>query len=183
MATSYANYPATAIVPANRTFSWSGIFAGTFLFLAIEATFGILGTAIFSSVTNPKASNPVGIGIGLGIWMVILSIIALYFAGKLASRLSAAATRNIGMYAGLITFGMSVFTSILITALALGSTLGSTIGLVGPARLADVLIINGYWLFAALVLGMIAAAFGGIHAAWTDDRVMLDRSTETQKAA
>jgi hypothetical protein len=162
--TSYTEYP---IIPAQRAFSWSGIFAGTFLFLAIEATFGILGVAVFASATNPTSPNPVGFGIsaGVGIWMVVLSIIALYFAGKLAARLSGATTRNIGMYAGLVTFGMCLFTSVLLTALTLGSTVsGSTgIGFAGPTRLADILTTGGYWLFVALVLAMIAAASGGIH--------------------
>lgn len=161
---SYTEYPT---VPLYRTFSWSGIFAGTFLFLAIEATFGILGVAIFASATNPASTNPVGPGIsaGVGIWMVVLSIIALYFAGKLAARLSGATTRNMGMYAGLVTFGMSIFSSVLLTALTLGSTVaGSTgIGYATPTRIADILTTGGYWLFVALVLAMIAAASGGIH--------------------
>jgi hypothetical protein len=164
MATSYTEYPTIA---APRAFSWSGIFAGTFLFLAIEATFGILGVAIFASATNPASANPVGPGIsaGVGIWMVVLSIIALYFGGKLAARLSGANTKNVGMYAGLVTFGMCIFTSVLITALTLGSTVsGATgIGYASPVRVADMLTTGGYWLFVALVLGMISAASGGIH--------------------
>jgi hypothetical protein len=190
MASPSVNYPTTptlATMPANRPFSWSGIFAGTFLFLAIEATFGILGVAIFASITNPRSSNPVGpaISAGAGIWMVVLSIIALYFAGKLASKLSGAPTRNLGMYAGLVTFGMCIFTSFLITALTLGSTVaGATgVGYASPVRIADILMTGGYWLFVALVLAMIAAASGGIHGAWTNDRKALDRTAETRRVA
>jgi hypothetical protein len=164
MATSYVEYPAT---PVQRTFSWSGIFAGTFLFLAIEATFAILGVAVFASAANPMSTNPVGTGIttGAGIWMVILSIVALYFAGKLAARLSGASTRNLGMHTGFVTFGMSVFTSILITALMLGSTVAGSTGIRydTPTHVANVLMTGGYWLFVALVLGMISAAVGGMH--------------------
>lgn len=164
MATQFTEFPAA---PVQRSFSWTGIFAGTFLFLAIEATFGVLGVAIFASATNPLAANPVGVGIsaGLGIWMVILSIIALYFGGKLAARLSGSSTRNLGMYAGLVTFGMCIFTAVLITALALGATASGSTGIAsaGPVRVADFITTSGYWLFVALVLGMIAAASGGIH--------------------
>lgn len=164
MAATYTEFP-TVAVP--RGFSWSGIFAGTFLFLAIEATFGILGVAIFASATNPASANPVGPGIsaGVGIWMVVLSIIALYFGGKLASRMGGATTRNMGMYAGLVTFGMCIFTSVLTTALVLGSTVGGTtgIGFASPTRITDMLTTGGYWLFVALVLAMISAAAGGIH--------------------
>lgn len=190
MATQPIPYPAspTLVVPVSRPFSWSGIFAGTFLFLAIEATFGILGVAVFASATNPTAANPVGPGIstGVGIWMVVLSIIALYFAGKLASRLSGAVTRNLGMYAGLVTFGLSIFTAVVITALMLGSTVQGATGLAyaGPVRVADMLTTGGYWLFVALVLGMISAASGGIHGAWsTRATTAVERSEETRRAA
>lgn len=164
MATQFTEYPAA---PVQRSFSWTGIFAGTFLFLAIEATFGVLGVAIFASATNPNVANPVGFGIsaGLGIWMVILSIIALYFGGKLAARLSGSSTRNLGMYAGLVTFGMCIFTAVLMTALALSATVSGSTGIAsaGPVRVADIITTSGYWLFVALVLGMISAASGGIH--------------------
>ncbi|HZY61413.1 MAG TPA: hypothetical protein VFE38_02740 [Edaphobacter sp.] len=192
MATQPITYPTTPtlVISANRSFSWSGIFAGTFLFLAIEATFSILGVAIFATATNPNAATPVGpgISIGAGIWMVVLSIIALYFAGKLASKLSGAVTRNIGMYAGLVTFGMCIFASILIAPLAMGNTVGGATAIAAytsPSGLADMLMKGGYWLFAALVLGMISAASGGIHGAWMSDRTPSDRinETETKRAA
>jgi len=166
MATQYTEYP-TVSLP--RSFSWTGIFAGTFLFLAIETTFGVLGAAIFGSATNPAAANPIGPGVsaGLGIWMVILSIIALYFAGQLAGRLAGANTRNMGMYAGLVTFGMSVFSAILITALTLMGTVGGTTGIAvaSPYRLDSIVTTGGYWLFVALVLAMFSAAMGGIQGA------------------
>lgn len=189
MATQYTEYPA---VPLHRAFSWTGIFAGTFLFLAIEATFGILGVAIFTSATNPASANPVGPGIsaGVGIWMVVLSIIAFYFAGKLAGRLTGATTRNIGMYAGLVTFGMSIFSSIMVTAFILGSTVAGAgangIANVSPYRLDSILTTGGYWLFIALVLAMISAAMGGIHGASSSGlRVATTRSTtpEERRAA
>jgi len=182
MATQFTEYPAA---PAYRAFSWTGIFAGTFLFLAIEVTFGVLGAAIFGSATNPASRNPVGPGVsaGMGIWMVILSIIALYFGGKLAGRLTGATTRNMGMYAGLVTFGMSAFSAILIAALALMGTVGSTTGItaVSPYRLDSIVTTGGYWLFLALVLAMGAAAWGGIHGA--EGRNLGRTATTTTKTA
>lgn len=166
MATQFTEYPA---VPAHRAFSWTGIFAGTFLFLAIETTFGVLGAAIFGSATNPASPNRIGpgAGAGIGIWTVILSIIALYFAGKLAGRLTGATTRNMGMYAGLVTFGMSVFSIVLVSALTLMGTATSSTGIAtpNPYRLNDMLTTGGYWLFLALVLAMISAAIGGMQGA------------------
>ncbi len=159
MSTQYFERP---VIPVSRGFSWSGIFSGTFLFIAIEVTFGVLGAAIFG-LPLAGARNPVGIGI----WMVILSIIALYFAGKLASKVSGAVTRNMGMYDGLVTFGMCIAASVLLVVSALGTSPG---GAVMSTRIAGATIAGGYWLFAALVLAMISAGSGGIHGAWKSEQ-------------
>lgn len=147
--------------------SWPAIFAGTFVFLAIEVTFGVLGTAIFASAANPASAKPVsGMSAGIGIWLVILSIISLYCAGRAASALSGTANSHVGMYHGLVTFGLSVFTSILVTALMLGSTMAAPASAANAsvATVSSVVATAGYWLFIALLLGMIAAAAGGSQA-------------------
>jgi hypothetical protein len=156
--------------PRDGYFSWSSIFAGTFVFLAIEVTFGLLGAAIFASSVTPSSANPVAGGIhwGMGIWMVILSIIALYFGGKTAGKLSGTTDSNRGMYQGLVVFGMAIFTSILIAAMSLLSS--SSTSAVNPNNytvhtVADVVAKGGFWLFVALVLSMIAAGIGGAHGA------------------
>lgn len=174
MSTQYVEYP---VVPADRGFSWSGIFAGTFLFLAIESTFGVLGVAIFGLPLVGTRNS-----IGIGIWMVILSIIALYFAGKLASRISGAVTRNIGMYDGLVTFGMSILASVLIVGTLLRNAVG---GGAVSLRFSNSTIAGGYWLFVALVLAMISAASGGIHGAWMSGKRQppVEKTVEPRKVA
>jgi hypothetical protein len=135
------------------------------VFLAIEVTFGVLGMAIFASAANPASAHPVtGMSAGIGIWLVILSIIALYCAGRAAAALSGAMDSHLGMYHGLTTFGLSIFTSIVVAALALGSTTFAPAAAArgaGVATVADIVSTAGYWLFVALLLGMIAAAMGG----------------------
>lgn len=184
MATQSIDYPASLI---GRKFSWSGIFSGTFLFLAIEATFGVLGVAIFTQAVNPNSPNPIGpgINIGSGVWMIVLTTVALYFAGKLASLQSATTSRDAGMYAGLVTYGMSIFASFLVTATVLGNTFGRHISgaAVGGFTVADFIIIGGFWLFAAMILGMIAAAAGGIHGSRVDRSGRLERTIETKRVA
>lgn len=161
--------------------SWPAIFAGTFVFLAIEVTFGVLGTAIFASAANPSSAHPVtGMSAGIGIWLVILSIISLYCAGRAATAISGTADSHIGMYHGLTTFGLSVFTSIVVAALVLGSATvapARAARMAGPATVADVVSTAGYWLFVALLLGMIAAAMGGQQA--VRKTPVVDRTAET----
>lgn len=163
--------------------SWPAIFAGTFVFLAIEVTFGILGTAVFANIENPAANHPVtGMSTGIGFWVVILSIIALYFGGRAAGALSGATKKHVAMYHGLVTFGLSVFTAIVVGALVLGSTTIApatrAVGNTSPATIGSVVTTAGYWLFAALLLGMIAAAMGGSQAANTEPQELRAEETE-----
>lgn len=147
--------------------SWSAIFAGCFLFLAIEVTFGVLGMAIFASAAGRQAAQPsTGMSIGVGIWTVVLSIIALYFAGKTAGRLSGVVDRNLGVYHGLVTFGMSIFASVLLFSLAIGSSsMGVNATRLSAPKLISDLSTGGWWLFIALLLGFVASATGGSHGA------------------
>jgi len=178
----------TQVPPRESYFSWASIFAGTFVFLAIEATFGVLGAAVFASAVTPSSNNPVAGGTewGFGIWMVVLSIIALYFGGKTAGKLSGTADRNRGMYQGLTVFGMSIFTSILVTALVLGPTVRG--GVPNPGTqpvhtVADVIAVGGYWLFVGLVLSMIAAAIGGAHGAQQKQEPPIERRDNIRQVA
>lgn len=191
MATSQyvGEFPAA---PANRAlvWSWAGVFAGTFVYLAIESTFGLLGAAIFSSASNPATGVPSSpaASTGFQVWMVILSIIALYFAGKTSSKLLSGSTdRNLGMYHGLVTFGMSIFATVLIIAL---SSTGGTVVYTGAMNArATAMTLGGYitaggewWLFVAFVLAMIAAASGGIHGVSNAD-LLARRSVSTKRVA
>jgi hypothetical protein len=133
--------------------------------------------AVFKSVANPQSTNSIGTGIsvGAGIWMVVLSIIATYFAGRLASTHSGATTRNSGIYAGLVTFGMCIFATFLIMALA---TIGARASVTRESSVGD------YWLFVTLILSMIAAATGGVNGLTTGGlRVAPDSISETKRAA
>jgi hypothetical protein len=130
--------------------SWSSIFAGTFVFLDIETTFGLLAAAIFPSM---RAAGT--LGVGPGIWMIILSIIALYFGAKTAGHLSGETRRLDGIYYGLVTFGMSIFASLLIASMIAGNTATA------ETTLPKILTANAAWLFVTFILGGISAGIGG----------------------
>jgi len=160
-----STYP--VVTDRDRGLSWSAIFGGTFVFLAIEVTFGILGMAVFASAAATGATRGVtgGITIGAGIWGVVVSIIALYFGGRSAAVISRTRDPQIGMYHGLVTFGMAIFSSILISSMVLTGTVADAAnpGNLGAGRVAADVAVGGYWLFVALILGLIAAAAGGRH--------------------
>jgi len=74
---------------------------GTFVFVAIEITFLALGIAIFGGSASAPTSGTMATGIS--IWAGILTLFALYFAGRTAGRLSGT-DWNIAFYHGMLTF-------------------------------------------------------------------------------
>jgi hypothetical protein len=166
--------PRDAAIYRRPVLSWSALFAGCFIFLAIEATFGVLGMAIFASAANPAVTHPVaGMSTGIGIWTIVLTVIALYFAGNSAARVSGVADKTSGMYHGLVTYGMSIFATVLVLAITLGSTsVNVAPGSLRTATLASTIATSGWWLFIAMVLGFIAAGIGGSNGAAADQRAV-----------
>jgi hypothetical protein len=135
----------------NPRMSWSSVFAGTFVFLAIETTFGLLASAIFGPADAIR-----GLSAGAGIWMIVLSIIALFFGAQAATYLSGESRRLGGLYYGLVTFGLSIFSSMLV-----GFTIaGNAMNAAGHALL-NFCTVNAVWLFITLILGGIAAGVAG----------------------
>ncbi len=101
--------------------------------------------------------------------MIVVSIIAQYFAGRAAGHLSASVRKLSGLYHGLVTFGLSCFAAVLITSMALSSTAGPNVNAANPAlypasSLLDVAAKGGWLLWIAMILGGIAACIGGINA-------------------
>jgi hypothetical protein len=115
----------------------------------------------------------------------VLSVIALYIAGRCASRLSGVSDRNLGIYHGLVTYGMSLFAAILVAALALGSTVpGNATLTTSHNAMIGAASTGGWWLFIACLLGMISALAGGSNGARPELRppVAIDRERELRAA-
>jgi hypothetical protein len=157
---AYRNEP---VVYTRRT-DWAAIWAGVFCFVAIWSVFGLLGEAIFASASNPNAANPVtGMSVGMSIWGIILTIIAMYVAGRETGRLAGVATRHDGLVHGMIMFGLSVVSTIVIIVLA-GATLSGGTGITGTSAhspyVLSVFADLGWAGFVALLLGWLAAMGG-----------------------
>jgi hypothetical protein len=102
----------TTEVLARRHADWSAIWGGVFVFAAIWTVFESLALAIFSI---PAALS--GAGAGLAIWTIVLTIIAMYFGGLETGRLAGAATRRDGLAHGLMMFGLSIVSVIVLMVL------------------------------------------------------------------
>jgi hypothetical protein len=166
-----------------RAMSWSAIWAGVFSFVAIWSVFGLLGMAIFASSANPNAAQPVtGMNVGMGIWAIILTIIAMYVAGRITGSLAAATTRNEGVNHGMVMFGLSVVAVLVITTLG-GAALSGGSGVNGSAHSPYILGVFaglGWAGFLSLFLGWLAAMGGAAGAASSTKHTALGRSDETE---
>ncbi len=142
---------------------WGAIWAGFFSFVAIWSVFGLLGEAIFASAANPNATKPVaGMSVGMGIWSIILTIIAMWVAGKVTGRLANVMDRMDAMVHGMTMFGLSVIATVVVVVLTGAVASGGT-GIVGSAHSSYMLSVFadiGWWGFVSLFLGWLGALYG-----------------------
>jgi len=142
--------------------NWGAIWSGVFTFLGIWTVFGLLGTAIFASSANPNVAHPVGgMSTGISVWSVILTIIALFFAGRVTGHLAGIGNARDGVTHGMIMFGLSMVSALVIIALA-GTTLGTGAGIAGPhsAFILNLFATLGWAGFVGTFLGWLAAMAG-----------------------
>jgi len=141
---------------------WRAIWSGAFVFYAIWAVFGALGLAIFASAANPAATSARGQDVGMAIWAIILSIIAMYVAGRETGRLASVATRHDGLVHGLIMFGLAIVGAMVLVSIGGAAIVegNSTATAVPRSYALSVLSGLGWAGFLALFLGWLAAMWG-----------------------
>ena len=121
---------------------WGAIWAGMFTFFAIWAVFGALCLAIFANSAN--------VGLAMSVWGTILTIIAMFFAGRTTGRLSGVTEFRAAIMPGTVMFGLAVTAALFVIALifaAFGQTVGTGVGH-GP--LLGVFSEFGWALFVGL---------------------------------
>jgi hypothetical protein len=166
--------PQTNFNPVGSKTAWGAIFGGTFVYLAIMMTFGVtLASAIFSSSGWTST--------GFAIWLAVVGIISLYFAGRATGHLARVTDRNIGMWHGLVTFGMSVFATILVVGITVLTAApyarAAAANTMRPAGMLGTLSSGGWALFLSLLFGFIGAAIGGAHAAQSNRNAVAPGTT------
>ena len=105
---------------AKRT-DWGAIWAGLFTFTAIWSIFGLLGLAIFAGTEAPAgavAGAGMGLSLGMDIWIVVLTIIAMYVAGRETGHLAAVTNRHDGLLHGFGRWGWTGFLTLFLGWLA-----------------------------------------------------------------
>jgi hypothetical protein len=107
--------------------SWSAIFAGAVLFVAIQLLLSILGAGIGLGFVNPghaDGASATTLGTGAGLWWVGSTVLALIAGGYVAARLAGVSSRFDGTLHGLVVWGMSLLLTVYLLAGAVGGIAG-----------------------------------------------------------
>lgn len=132
---------------------WSAIWAGVFVFFAIWSVFGALCLAIFAGSAS--------MGLALEVWGVILTIIAMFIAGRATAQWSGVTESRHTIMQSMVMFGLAVISVILVvaTGTAMLGALANGVSL-GHGSVAAMFSDYGWALFVALFLGWLAAMGG-----------------------
>jgi hypothetical protein len=112
--------------------SWGAIFAGAAVALVVSVVLNLLGFGIGAVAVDPaEAGQAQAIGIGAGIWTIVVSLVALFFGGWIAARLSGRARRMEGILHGLVTWSLVTLAVLWMVTTAVGTLVGGAFGVVG----------------------------------------------------
>jgi hypothetical protein len=143
----YPAYPA-ASGPRVR---WSSVFAGSVMTTAVLATLNILGLGLGYYPAAAGGAVPGSAAFGAapaGAWWSLgASVLAFFFGGWLASRLSDSGRRSDGVLFGLVAWAVSALAAMYFPAASLGGALTAA--------------SSGVFVFLTLLAQAIAGGIGG----------------------
>ena len=116
------------VSPWRKRIFWSPIISGVLIALMIEIILALLGIAIFSGFA-PQAADAGNIGplgIGAGLWWFVSSLIALFFGGWVAGRMSDISDRMSGSLHGILTWSICTLLLLLFLTTSVGALIGGT---------------------------------------------------------
>ena len=136
--------------------NWGAIWAGVFTFFAIWSVFGALCLAIFAGSDS--------VGLAMSVWGIILTIIAMFVAGRATGRLCGVTEAREGVLQGMIMFGLAVTSTLVVVVLG-GMAFGGNMAAAGTAGTAHISLLGffsdfGWAMFVGLFLGWLAAIGG-----------------------
>ncbi|AHJ63518.1 putative membrane spanning protein [Granulibacter bethesdensis] len=115
--------------------SWGAVLAGVVLALVVQALLNLLGIGIgLSSVDAANSSgNPDADTLSMAAagWWTLSGIIAAFFGGHVAGRLSGTAKLNTARWHGLVSWAATTFVLFYILTTAVGGMVGGAISTVG----------------------------------------------------
>lgn len=122
------------VLPVRRI-SWPAIIAGAVIALAIQFLLAMLGTGIDASTVDPlvngESPSAGAFGMGAAVWWGVSSLIALYFGGWIAGRLSGMPRAADGGLHGLLAWALSLLATVYLVSTT------ATVGAAAAPKVAD----------------------------------------------
>ena len=110
-----------------RPLAWEAIVAGVLMALSVQVVLGLFGTAIGLStvnVANPDAAPTAhSAGVGSAMWGAVSIVVALFYGGFIAARLSMSPCRHEGVLRGLVVWAAATITIVCLLSSSLGGLL------------------------------------------------------------
>ena len=120
--------------PSIKRISWSAIFAGVTVAVAIQLLLSLLGAGIGLGLIEPMtAGTPEAgnLGLGTGLWWLVSNLVALVAGGYTAAWLAGNTLRFDGMLHGIVTWGVTLLLTFYLLTTAIGGLIGGAFGMVG----------------------------------------------------
>ncbi|MBC7908060.1 MAG: hypothetical protein H7Y60_15135 [Rhodospirillaceae bacterium] len=118
----------------HRRISWSAIFGGVILIVAIQLLFALLGMGFgLDTISTHEGTTPSAqsLGIGAGIWWIVSSCLALALGGFVAAWLAGVEIRLDGVLHGLVSWGAATILTLWILTSAIGGFIGGGFSVLG----------------------------------------------------
>lgn len=138
------------VVPT-RT-NWNAIWAGVFTFFAIWSVLGALCMAIWAGSAR--------LSLALAVGGIILTIVAMFVAGRTTARLAGVSNPSEGVTYGMTLFGLTAVSTVVISSLAASIFAGGAAHASAASYVIDMFSEFGWPLFVGLFLGWLAAIGG-----------------------
>jgi hypothetical protein len=141
--------------------SWSAVWAGVMIALAMEILFTVFGLSIGFGMYDFRAANPwAGISVWSTIWYFVTTGWSMFFGAWCAARLSGDPVRETGMLHGITVWGLATVASIMFAALGAWSVMREGINVLSTAALAGAQVVPGATQQSAAALNQMQANAG-----------------------
>ena len=120
--------------PSVKRISWSAIFAGVTVAVAVQLVLSLLGAGIGLGLIEPMSSGTPeagSLGLGTGLWWLVSNLLALGAGGYTAAWLAGNTLRFDGMLHGIVTWGVTLLLTFYLLTTAIGGLIGGAFSMVG----------------------------------------------------
>lgn len=141
--------------------NWGAIWAGVFTFIAIWAGLGALAIGVFRRFTN--FSGLLAPGVELGVCALLLSVIGMFFAGRITGWLTGTRNGHDRALHGIVMFCFALVSALVMLLLSSASS-DPAAGSLHRIDVLDIFSYPGWPLLCGVVLGWLAAMGGAASA-------------------